>query len=61
LYMVLSMRSTVMPVSIAVKTRCDSASHIQALAAKSLRNTPIFGCFQDDLYQAERSECSALQ
>jgi len=57
----LSMHSTVMPVSIAVKTRCDSASHIEALAAKSLRNTPIFGCFQDDLYQAERSECSTLQ
>ena len=55
------MRSTVMHVSVDVKTRCDSVSHIQALAPKSLRNTPIFWCFQDDLYQAERSECSALQ
>jgi len=61
LYMVLSMRSTAMPVSIAVKTRCDSASHTQALAANSLRNTPIFWCFQDDLHQAERWGFSALQ
>jgi len=61
LYMLLSMCSTEQPVSIAITTRCDSASHIQALAAKSLRNTPNFWCFQDDLYQAEPSECSALQ
>ena len=55
------MRSTEQPVSIAIKTRCDSAIHIQALAAKCLRNTPNFRCFQDDLYQAEPSKCSALQ
>jgi len=55
------MRLAARPVSIAIKTRCDSASHIQALAPKSLINTPIFGCFKDDLYQAERSGFSALQ
>ena len=59
--MVLWMRWTEQPVSTAIKTRCDSASHIQALAAKSLRNTPNFGCFQDDLYQAKPSGFSALQ
>jgi len=59
--MVLSMRLTEQLVFIAIKTRCDSASHIQALVAKSLRNTPNSGCFHDDLYQAEPSDCSALQ